>query len=1040
MILHNKMQYFYFPIFSFTWAFLLISFLHSTSASISKYPDSIETSKLSLEPINGTKNFRMHGKKSKDDKWTWEGREGRYIYCVREAEAKCEELEYTKQCFGRNIPYPSTTLDLTKYYSQDQSLEQLISYQALKHVPKCWAVIQPFLCAVFFPKCENINGVDMVYLPSLEMCKITMEPCRILYNSSYFPDFLKCNETNFPSKCNNDVREMKFNLTGQCLKPLVTVEDPANSYKDIEGCGIECKDPLYTDDEHRQIRQWIAWGASLCLVLHIFACFTFAIDWRNSDSYPTLIIFFVNLCCMISCIGWLAQFNPGSREDIVCRVDNTLKQGEPSGGENLSCIIVFIFVYYFQIAEICWFVIFTYAYYMNFNANGRFQERIDKKASYFHLIAWSIPLVMTISILAISEVDGISIVGICFVGYVNHAIRGGAVLGPVLCELIIGGFFLIRGLVILINVKNSSKQIISKRASKKVDRWILRMEICGVLRGVIIVIILLCHIYEFKNASGWSESLRNFIICKITSTYSDDDSLTCKLLNRPSIAILQVELLAFFASKIVMASFVFTPSTIKIWRRFIRTKLGHKVEEPVKFQKHKMVKQAYAMREVLQNRGRLSISFHNSHTDPVGLKFDMNSAVGSNDFSTTWANNLPAFVTRRNAFTECASTSSDAHSWNSIDSEISFSVRHVSVESRRSSNDSQVSVKIAEMKTKVASRSRGSKSKPRSSRHQRKDFTTRRNGRKESSTSMESQIVAMAQKRSRHVPVSESDMVGGMLVPIGAKRRSGISSLAPAQIHELIERNKILLPFLTTSEDEKSSVGSLNLQDSKLDVILKQIGLSEEKIIDNKFKSDDNNGDSGLMEMQVRKSNSVDISDFTSDDNLTTGTGRMSKNSNRSIGSKKSLKTGNMRLRRIRKTSKSSVAKSANLLTVTNGSGRIKTDKKSEKEKKLKDKEKIRTSHDLKILNGNLQGSTSGRSNVGIQTEIPSETFSSIEHEEKTKKQITHDDNEDDDQSMETHKLLSKHFSLSSSMKRRDTNETSLTESEKLKLLLLPSK
>lgn len=62
----------------------------------------------------------MHGsgKKSKDDKWIWDGREGRYIYCVRPAEAKCQELEYTKQCFGQNIPYMSTSLDLTKYYSQ----------------------------------------------------------------------------------------------------------------------------------------------------------------------------------------------------------------------------------------------------------------------------------------------------------------------------------------------------------------------------------------------------------------------------------------------------------------------------------------------------------------------------------------------------------------------------------------------------------------------------------------------------------------------------------------------------------------------------------------------------------------------------------------------------------------------------------------------------------------------------------------------------------------------------------------------------------
>lgn len=91
--------------------------------------------------------------------------------------------------------------------------------------------LQPFLCAVFAPKCERLKNRDMVYLPSLEMCRITMEPCRILYNTSFFPEFLKCSESIFPSKCNNDVREMKFNAMGQCLPPLVPSDSSSNYYK-----------------------------------------------------------------------------------------------------------------------------------------------------------------------------------------------------------------------------------------------------------------------------------------------------------------------------------------------------------------------------------------------------------------------------------------------------------------------------------------------------------------------------------------------------------------------------------------------------------------------------------------------------------------------------------------------------------------------------------------------------------------------------------------------------------------------------------------
>lgn len=123
----------------------------------------------------------------------------------------------------------------------------------------------------------------------------------------------------------------------------------------------------------------------------------------------------------------------------------------------------------------------------------------------------------------------------------------------------------------------------------------------------------------------------------------------------------------------------------------------------MKLQKHKIIAQAFAKRKKFNEGGRISILFQN-HTDPVGLQFELNSAV-SNDLSTTWAKNLPRLVNRRGAIlNEVAySVSSNNHS---MDSEVSLNVRHVSIESRRNSGDSQVSVQIAELKAtrKVNSR------------------------------------------------------------------------------------------------------------------------------------------------------------------------------------------------------------------------------------------------------------------------------------------------------------------------------------------------
>jgi hypothetical protein len=42
-----------------------------------------------------------------------------------------------------------------------------------------------------------------------------------------------------------------------------------------------------------------------------------------------------------------------------------------SAGENLSCVIVFVLVYYFIMAALVWFVILTYTWHISFQALGK---------------------------------------------------------------------------------------------------------------------------------------------------------------------------------------------------------------------------------------------------------------------------------------------------------------------------------------------------------------------------------------------------------------------------------------------------------------------------------------------------------------------------------------------------------------------------------------------------------------------------------------------------------------------------------------------
>jgi hypothetical protein len=295
-----------------------------------------------------------------------------------------------------------------------------------------------------------------------------------------------------------------------------------------------------------------------------------------------------------------------------------------------------------------------------------------------------------------------------------------------------------------------------------------------------------------------------------------------------------------------------------------------------------------------------------------------------------------------------------------------------------------------------------------------------------------------------------------MLVPMNHhKRRSGIADLSPDQINELIAKNRFLLPYLTTSDDDKSSAGSFNFQDSKLDAILKQIGLSEHKIIENKLNSDQNEDIESVNDGEQGKA--LEYSDLSSKENLASAA-RLNKSINRSGSSKKAFKMGggsSSRSRKARKTSRS-VTRNANPLTVTNGSGKMRMDKKggdrkSREIRKSQEESFNSMAIELSPLNGNLHGSISGRSDVGIQTEMAAHSISSMEFAQnlmnQDRQQNHNEDDDDDDEeegAMEHFNLLPKKTSLSIAasrqQQRRDTNEISLTESEKLKLLLLPSK
>ena len=131
-------------------------------------------------------------------------------------------------CFNQRLPYSSISLDLIPTNESISIQSRFQTFQNLQNFPKCWNVIQPYICAIYMPRCENNSMV----LPSLEMCKAARIPCQFVYNSTdLLPrNLFNCDEQ-FEPKCHNDLLDVRFNNTAVCQKPLVPTDQTEHFYQ-----------------------------------------------------------------------------------------------------------------------------------------------------------------------------------------------------------------------------------------------------------------------------------------------------------------------------------------------------------------------------------------------------------------------------------------------------------------------------------------------------------------------------------------------------------------------------------------------------------------------------------------------------------------------------------------------------------------------------------------------------------------------------------------------------------------------------------------
>ncbi|XP_002927799.2 frizzled-1 [Ailuropoda melanoleuca] len=444
-----------------------------------------------------------------------------------------------------DIAYNQTIMpNLLGHTNQEDAGLEVHQFYPLVKV-QCSAELKFFLCSMYAPVCTVL---EQALPPCRSLCERARQGCEALMNKFGFqwPDTLKCEK--FPvhgagELCVGQNTSDKGTPTPSLL-PEFWTSNPQHgggghrgggfpggagasergkfscpralkvpSYLNYhflgeKDCGAPCEPTkvyglmYFGPEELRFSRTWIGIWSVLCCASTLFTVLTYLVDMRRF-SYPERPIIFLSGCYTAVAVAYIAGFLLEDR--VVCN-DKFSEDGARTvaqGTKKEGCTILFMMLYFFSMASSIWWVILSLTWFLAAGMKWG-HEAIEANSQYFHLAAWAVPAIKTITILALGQVDGDVLSGVCFVGLNNVDALRGFVLAPLFVYLFIGTSFLLAGFVSLFRIRTIMKHDGTK--TEKLEKLMVRIGVFSVLYTVPATIVIACYFYEQAFRDQWERS------------------------------------------------------------------------------------------------------------------------------------------------------------------------------------------------------------------------------------------------------------------------------------------------------------------------------------------------------------------------------------------------------------------------------------------------------------------------------------------------------------------------------------------------------
>lgn len=489
-----------------------------------------------------------------------------------------------------DIAYNQTIMpNLLGHTNQEDAGLEVHQFYPLVKV-QCSVDLKFFLCSMYAPVCTVL---EQAIPPCRSLCERARQGCEALMNKFGFqwPERLRCE--NFPvhgageicvgqNTTDKDgpasdptpnlpelVTQPPYVWTNQPFScPLQLRVPPYLGYHFLgaKDCGAPCEVSkpnglmYFLEEELRFGRLWVGIWSVLCCMSTLFTVLTYLVDMRRFR-YPERPIIFLSGCYFMVAVAYFAGF---LLEDRVVCIDKFGVDGYKmvaQGTKKEGCTILFMVLYFFGMASSIWWVILSLTWFLSAGMKWG-HEAIEANSQYFHLAAWAVPAVKTITILALGQVDGDLLTGVCYVGIYNVIALRGFVLAPLFVYLFIGTSFLLAGFVSLFRIRTIMKQDGTK--TEKLEKLMVRIGVFSVLYTVPATIVLACYFYEQAFRPQWERTWQ-MQTCKRFAVPCPAGNFAPLM---PDFTVFMIKYLMTMIVGITSGFWIWSGKTLQSWRRF----------------------------------------------------------------------------------------------------------------------------------------------------------------------------------------------------------------------------------------------------------------------------------------------------------------------------------------------------------------------------------------------------------------------------------------------------------------------------------------